>query len=280
MNWKIDPKKALDEIDTQIVEAWNSVNKIEQLSYYLDSKNDYYNEEYDFTKIEFESQLQQIHICFCMLLEALGLSTSLTQYMEMYKKIEPKLTKLNMLPYIGQFHNDTLSLYYKYHSSLSALLGLEVQDRTLQDKLSQFERILINTPKIIKDRNIFPQNEAQVRQAVFDVLIHVFPDTVREIPVSQVTKTYKPDIGVKSLKAAAEYKFADSEGEVKKAVGGLYEDMYGYECEDWKVFYAVIYMTDAFFTQDQIVAEFKDTGVHENWKPLLIVGKGSRNNMS
>jgi YD repeat-containing protein len=84
-------------------------------------------------------------------------------------------------------------------------------------------------------------------------------------------------IGVKSLKAAAEYKFADSEDEVKKAVGGLYEDMHGYECEDWKIFYAVIYMTDAFFTQDQIIAEFKSTGVHENWKPLLVVGRGSRN---
>ena len=91
------------------------------------------------------------------------------------------------------------------------------------------------------------------------------------------TKTYKPDIGIKSLSTAIEYKFADSVEEVKKAVGGLYEDMRGYSgSKDWTTFYAVIYMTDAFFTQQQIMSEFERTSEDENWKPLLVIGKGAR----
>jgi hypothetical protein len=34
-------------------------------------------------------------------------------------------------------------------------------------------------------------------------------------------------------------------------------------------------MTDAFFTQ-QIMAEFKHTKADANWKPILVIGKGSR----
>ena len=45
--------------------------------------------------------------------------------------------------------------------------------------------------------------------------------------------------------------------------------------EDWKVFY-VVYMTDAYFTQDQIMAEFSHTNTDKNWKPILVYGKGSR----
>lgn len=46
--------------------------------------------------------------------------------------------------------------------------------------------------------------------------------------------------------------------------------------EDWKHFFAVVYMTDAFFTQQQIMAEFKHTKADDNWKPILVIGKGAR----
>ena len=46
--------------------------------------------------------------------------------------------------------------------------------------------------------------------------------------------------------------------------------------KDWTQFYAVIYMTDHFFTQAQIMSEFEHTSADENWKPLLVFGKGAR----
>ena len=35
-------------------------------------------------------------------------------------------------------------------------------------------------------------------------------------------------------------------------------------------------MTDAFFTQQQIKAEFKHTSVDDNWESILVIGKGTR----
>ncbi|MDR5769724.1 hypothetical protein [Caballeronia sp. LZ028] len=204
--------------------------------------------------------------------------TLLAQFQHDYKAIpEKNVASLSLLPYVGELHSDTLSLFWKYHSTLSSLMGEDTTQQAEDERRKQFEGILINTPKIVKDRSVEPSNEAEVRKCVYDLLIHVFPDAVREASIIQGTKTYKPDIGVKSLKTAAEYKFADSVEEAKKAIGGLYEDMRGYAgSEDWTHFFAVVYMTDAFFTQQQIMAEFKHTRADDNWKPILVIGKGGR----
>jgi hypothetical protein len=129
----------------------------------------------------------------------------------------------------------------------------------------------------VRDRRVKPSSEKDVRQCIYDLLLHVFPDTVREIPIAKVSKSYKPDIGVRSLKAAVEYKFADSEKEAKSAIGGIYEDVAGYAgSDDWKTFFGVIYMTDAFYTQAQVEAEFKSSNVNAAWRPLVVLGKGGR----
>jgi hypothetical protein len=112
---------------------------------------------------------------------------------------------------------------------------------------------------------------------MYDLLIHVYPETVREVPIAKQSKVYKPDIGIPPLRAAIEYKFAASEQEVKTALGGIYQDVFGYSgSKDWIVFFAVIYMTEPFLTQAQVEAEFRISKVDRSWKPLLVVGKGGR----
>lgn len=270
-------KDLIDDIADQISKGWESVNKLQNLSYYLSSDRDYYDEEHDMTEIEFGSQIERLDISMCAALEALGLHSLLSQYKNGFSKFEGKFTDLQMLPYIGEFHSKPLGYFWRYHKTISALIGKKDLDRLYEEKRKQLESILINTPKIVKDRGVDPSNEAEVRNCVYDLLIHIFHDTVREIPIVKETKTYKPDLGVKSLKTAAEYKFADSAKDVKSAVGGLYEDMRGYSgSEDWTYFYAVVYMTDAFYTPEQIMSEFNHTNADDNWKPILVFGKGSR----
>lgn len=278
MTSDLKPHKLLQDIAEQISAGWSSVSKIQGLSHYLSGTNDFYDEEYDLAELEFKSQLQRLFISICALIEAIGMPELLSQFRNDYTAIPAKkLAELDFIPYVGELHSDTLGLFWKYHSTLSSLLGEDTKQQIEDERRKQFEGILINTPKIVKDREIEPANEAEVRKCVYDLLIHVFPDAVRETSIIQGTKTYKPDIGIKSLKTAAEYKFADSADEVKKAIGGLYEDMRGYAgSEDWKHFFAVVYMTDAFFTQQQIMAEFKHTSADDNWKPILVIGKGAR----
>ena len=276
MNDKImNYDKLLECIDEYISKARGSINAIENASHNLNSENDFQDQEHELYTLELEYFLKHIYTSLCVLLESLGLTMTLEQLKQEFNKNRKDLTKLNMIPYVGELNSVVLDVLRPYYLSLSELLGVKV-DNTKDDG-KRLEKILWNTSKVVKDRNIEPKDEAQVRKCVYELLIHFFPDTIREIPICQVTKTYKPDIGVRSLKTAIEYKFADSESEVKTAIGGFYEDMRGYSgSEDWKKFYAVVYMTDAFVTLEQIKAEFKHTSADENWKPILVQGKGGR----
>ena len=267
----------LKDIEEQISEGWTSVHNLESASYGLTSENNFESEEYDAEQLFFESKLERIYISICLLLESLGYASALADFKAGYKKYDGKVTDISLLPNIGEFHSDVLGYFWKYYRTLSSLFGVNAQELDDRKQRALFESILQNTPKIVFDRDITPSSEAEVRKCVYDVLIHVFPDTVREIPICHATKTYKPDLGVRSLKAAAEYKYAVSENEAKKIVGGFYEDMRGYSgSEDWKYFYAVVYMTKPFFTLQQIQAEFHDVNADKNWLPILVHGQGGR----
>jgi REase_DpnII-MboI len=278
MTSTFQPHALVADIADQISAGWTSVSKLQSLMHFFNGDYDLYNEEHDLTELQFRSELERLYISICALLESLNLISLLVQFKSDYAELAKKsITSLEFIPFVGEMHSEVLGLFWKYHSTLSALLGEDTSKQIQEEQRQFFEGILNNTPKIVKDRGIEPSNEAEVRKCVYDLLIHVFPDAVRESSIIQNTKTYKPDLGVKSLKVAAEYKFADSEQEVKAAIGGLYEDMRGYSgSNDWTYFYAVVYMTDAFFTQQQIMAEFKHTKADANWKPILVIGKGSR----
>lgn len=151
------------------------------------------------------------------------------------------------------------------------------QEEKVEKELVILERILKGTPKILLDNDIEPKNEGIVQKCLYNYLIHIFPDTVREIPIPKIAKTYKPDFGIRTLRVAIEYKFVDSESEAKKFCGEIFEDVLAYEgSNDWNLFYAVIYMTNSYMTQDQLEMEFQISKIPSNWKPLIVYGNGGR----
>jgi hypothetical protein len=194
------------------------------------------------------------------------------------EKYQGKIEKLEFIPYVDVLFSPVLWIFEKHLGALTSHVIVK-EESEFENKNSEMllEQILRGTPKILTDREIEPSNEAEVRNEVYKILIHVFPDTVREIPIAKVSKTYKPDIGIKRLKSAIEYKFVDSANDSKVAIGGVFEDIQGYEgSEDWTTFYVVIYMTDNFMTQDQVEAEFTLSKVPHHWKPMVVFGKGKR----
>ncbi len=165
-----------------------------------------------------------------------------------------------------------LRLVSGYFESLQTM----VQGRA-QTGLAVFERVLRNTGKIIISADEIPQNEAKVRAAVRNVLELCFDDVVKEIPIPKNIKTYKPDIGITSLMAAAEYKFIDSKAEAKKSLDEIYADMKGYHGRyDWRSFYAVFYMTEQFYSQREVEEEFRLVKAELSWTPIVVVGPGAR----
>ena len=166
--------------------------------------------------------------------------------------------------------------YYAKLNKFFASLESMTRGRAITG-LGVFETVLQNTPKIIEAQGLVPRNEAQVRQEVRKVLGFCFRDVVREIPISKNLKVYKPDIGVTSLMAAAEYKFIDSKADAKKSLDELYADMKGYPGRyDWRSFYAVLYMTGPFYNQKDVEEEFRVVKAELSWTPIVVVGAGGR----
>jgi hypothetical protein len=140
-----------------------------------------------------------------------------------------------------------------------------------------FETLLENTPKIMDASGILPKTEAEIRKQVLKALSFCFRDVVREIPFPKNIKSYRPDIGVRSLMAAAEYKLVDSQQKAKNSLDEIYADMKGYGGRyDWRSFYAVFYMTAPFYTQKDFDEEFRLVRAELSWTPIVVVGHGAR----
>lgn len=182
------------------------------------------------------------------------------------------LTATEIPPWDVAFHSPPLAAARTMFDSIATMVeGREVTG------LRVFETMLHNTPKIIERGGLKPSNEAEVRSAVRAVLQLAFRDVVREVPIPKSIKTYRPDIGVPSLMAAAEYKFIDLQQEAKAALEGIYADMRGYAGHhSWRSFYAVLYMTNNFYNQADVDHEFRLVKADLNWTPLVVIGPGAR----
>jgi hypothetical protein len=245
---------------------------------YSGNVEDDYEEELEFNKERLVETLEVIKLKIDFAHEYLSLTKMSEKLEKELKKYEGKFGELDYIPFVDVFYSPVKWVLTRHLNALTSHVKLENESEF--ENTTSFillEQILRGTPKMLTDRNIEPSNEAQVRNEVYNTLIHVFPDTIRELPIAKISKVYKPDIGIKRLKSAVEYKFVDSEAEAKTAIGGIFEDINGYEgSEDWTTFYAVFYMTDNFLTQDQIEAEFKLSKAPHHWKPIVVFGKGQR----
>ncbi|MBY4639848.1 hypothetical protein K6L44_07575 [Gluconacetobacter entanii] len=143
--------------------------------------------------------------------------------------------------------------------------------------LGALQSILENTSNIIADRNLDPKNETEINREIRKVVKYAFHGTVSNTAIPKLIKTYKPEFGVPSLKAAVEYKFATDENEVKRAFAGFYEDMHGYSnTTDYQTFFAVLYTSDRLLNEKQMKAEFKGSLADMNWVPILVHGSNSK----
>lgn len=278
---EFDFKEFYENIQKDFLEVNRLISDIEReywANMYNYTDNYEFDEELEFNKERLVENFELIKLKFEFAYEFLHLEKMSIQLEKELKKHIGKMDNLDYIPFVDVFYSPVKWIFTRHLSALTS--HIEIDNESEYETTNSFlllEQILRGTPKMLTDRKIEPSSEAEVRGEVYSTLIHVFPDTVREIPISKVSKIYKPDIGIKRLKSAIEYKFVDSELEAKTAIGGIFEDINGYEgSDDWTTFYAVIYMTDNFMTQDQIEAEFKLSKVPHHWKPIIVFGKGNR----
>jgi len=265
--------RLLDQIEQLTSKAWKIISELEAFHFAFTGEDVVTTGDKAFQEELLKESILEIHLKILFALESLQLRILLENYKSGFKKYQQSLDDIDLHWYGDYFYSPAL----EYQSNFINTINCYCEKKNLGLDRNILERILRGTPKIIFDSNLKPHNETEIKKTIRQHLIHPFPDTVPETSISKVTKCYKPDFGVKSLKSAIEYKFADSELEAKKVIGGIYEDMVGYEgSNDWDHFYAVVYMTSPFFTEDQILSEFEMSKVNNKWVLILVHGTGAR----
>ncbi|MGB9991015.1 hypothetical protein [Pseudoduganella rhizocola] len=168
-------------------------------------------------------------------------------------------------------HSEALAIARSCFAPLRAMT--DAHKVTAQDV---FRNIISKTAVMLGNMGKAPTSEAEVRNAVFEVCSYSFPDAIKEVGIPKLLKTYKGDLGIPSLRTMVEFKFITSPAEMKAALDGVYADMKGYNHPDWDTFYGVFYMTEPFYTQDDVEREFKFVGADRSWTPIVVQGRGAR----
>lgn len=154
-------------------------------------------------------------------------------------------------------------------SSIAPLLEIPVD---VEIERSVLARMLRQTANYLDTINALPTKEKDIQDALLPALRLAFPDIIREAPIPKQTKTYHPDFGIESIATAIEVKFADNKQKAKSAIGELYEDMKGYAASEFNLFIGLVYLTGAYFSQEQVDAEMKKVGTPKSWQIYLVFG--------
>jgi hypothetical protein len=184
---------------------------------------------------------------------------------------DSKFLKATSRPFDGDIHSDALSKAYSCFAPLRAMSNAKAITSH-----GVLRNILNKTAVIIKDRGLVPRNESDVRNAILEVCNYSFIDAMREVGIPRILKHTKGDIGVPSLRTMIEFKFINSKSEMKSSLDGVYADMKGYKHNDWDTFYGVFYMTQPFYTQEDVEKEFEMVSADKTWTPIVVHGPGTR----
>ena len=220
--------------------------------------------------------LMSLYTVLSVGLEMLGLHGSRQELAEWRKEyVSKNLRCWEYLPDLDVAYSPLLDRLDAYRDAVR-LLTVPKAGVVEQGEIDRLESLLKDTGGLVYRRNPDPGNEAGVQKVMHDYLSVVFPDFVPTPQIPGSLKHFQPDGGIRSIKTAIEFKYADSLDELKTALSGIYEDMAGYSgSRDWVRFYSVIYLTKPFTTFAQIVADLNRPDA-PNWTPIAVVGAGKR----
>lgn len=225
------------------------------------------DEDLDDAQLRLRSYVETMLLDLRILAERLGLPQTRQEIFD-FQKEQKDFAAFEVASQEMDVYVPALGRTKQYLRCLEALVNPEQSSQ-----LNVFRTILQHTAKIIDEAGLLPSKEVDVRNRILQVTSYSFVDAIKEVPMPQAVKTYRGDIGVPSIKAVAEYKFARTVQEMKACLDGIYADMKGYDGHSqWQSFFAVFYMKGPFFTQDHIEKEFKKVGAASNWVPIVVNG--------
>ncbi|MDS4068468.1 MAG: hypothetical protein RKO24_02490 [Candidatus Competibacter sp.] len=235
---------------------------------------------YDFfedSKAALTSVLNEIHDLLLVVLEAADLPQTRSCLIKKWRELQKKGG-------IGTNYYDDQFGYlrcpsFEYIATLIKGLRLASGDAmNLQEsyELAKLETLLKKTPALLHRRKIEPDGEMKLQEIMHDYLDACFTEYKHPVIIPGIVKDFKPDGGIRNLRTAIEFKYANSREEVARSLGGIFEDAGGYSgSHDWTRFYSLIYQTEAFESEDRVHSEMTRAGL-VTWKAILVTGGGTR----
>jgi hypothetical protein len=142
--------------------------------------------------------------------------------------------------------------------------------------LRRLEAILNDTDALVYNRIGAPKNEHQLEEVMHDYLKVCFPDFDSDPKISGSIKGFEPDCGIRSVRAAIEFKIVHDRKQVATAFSGVVEDTAAYKgSKDWTRFYAVYYQAQPFMLRSHVDEDMKRIGAIE-WKTIIVNGPTNR----
>jgi hypothetical protein len=263
--------RLLDAVRKRIGDAQAQANSYEEVLNHSDEQWGPLEELEQQESSKLEHTLTQAYRTMCVFLERAGLNLALADLKEEWNSYKDGLSELKDWDDEPEYKYSPALIFL--NNQLRVFEALENDLTAEQPQIEIVRRIVKNTAQVVALAPAPPASEADIQRALHAHLRVGFPDARREAAVAQPTKTYKPDIAIDSLRTAIEVKFADSEEKAKVALGGLYEDMKGYAGDRaYTTFTAVVFMNDAYISQDVLDAEAARVGVLKDWRIYVAVG--------
>lgn len=208
-------------------------------------------------------------------LELCGLKETRSDFLFKWKQLGPNLAEVTLNHTEDEDEQscpgyDYLSrLYWTFRQMLpeGPKQGVPEQDYALRDQLLY---VLRSTPQILRNYGITPKCEEDIKETMNKHLRTVFKDYTSNPMIAKPIVNFKPDGGVRSLRSAVEFKFCQSETDIKTAIHGLTEDRSGYSgSKDWTNFYSVIFQTEPFINETEGGEALTSAN---NWKFMVVTG--------
>jgi hypothetical protein len=264
-------KSSLGQIDRELDNAREALKQLENEYLYDESRGGY-----EYPREALEASLADACDLIIFALDAAGLEGPKNQLKQRWAEFQKKpsgLSAAGPTPW-DSFESKPLMCLERVIQGMRGAAGEGISSQDAYE-LTKLESMLRNTGFLLYRRGITPTKEADVQRVMNDYLGGYFTDYVTDFDLPTRIKNFKPDGGVRSLKAAIEFKFADSEQEVKQELDAIYADMIGYSgSEDWKRYYSVMYQTKPFVPEEAYKQAIIRGG--REWTPILVTAPGAR----
>lgn len=265
------PEKALIQIDSILERARDARRQLEADIFEFESKSGF-----ELPEAALEGFLREAELLLEVALEAADLPSTRLRLIEQWAVFEKAgITKTTAYPEVDYLESKPLDYLQKIVEGLRMVLGKS--DRGWESyELQKLEAILRKTATILKTAGVTPTSEPDVQKEMAKYLDAYFPEYVKNVQIPGGITTFKPDAGIRNLKAAIEFKYAATRDEVSRSLRGIFEDVSGYGGSlDWTRFYSVVYQTEAFESEERFRHDLAHAGAI-SWLPILVTGKGSR----